>query len=107
MPRDSGGQLEELVSKRERLHDSVDECRRGCACAQCFEGFGAYWKALNTADRLGAGHLPHGFVENANLGEGSGTDARSKLCPEAGLRVRLARHEPGKWPAFRASGRGP
>ena len=31
------------------------------------------------ADRLVPGALPHGFVENANLGEGSGTDARSKL----------------------------
>jgi hypothetical protein len=31
------------------------------------------------ADRLVPGDLPHGFLENANLGEGSGTDAGHQL----------------------------
>ena len=33
----------------------------------------------HAADRLAAGDLPHGFVEEANLGQGSRTDARRQL----------------------------
>ena len=33
----------------------------------------------HAADRLAAGDLPHGFVEEANLGQGSGTDAGRQL----------------------------